>query len=219
MTAIGVFGGTFDPVHFGHLRSALEILQALKLDHVRLIPNADPPHRGATEADAATRAEMVREALVGQSELRIDLRELERDGPSFSVDTLESLREDYPDASLSLIVGMDAFKGLRSWHRWRDLFELAHVVVAHRPGWQAPTDGELGTLLAERQTADAERVRTTPCGHIFVHAVTQLEISATDIRLSVANGNTPRFLVPDAVCDLIARKGLYGMVAKETNNA
>jgi nicotinate-nucleotide adenylyltransferase len=149
---IGIFGGTFDPVHYGHLRTAFEMLQALRFQEVRFIPCGDPPHRGTTFADAELRYRMVDVAIAEQAGFVSDDRELRRGGLSYSIDTLMGLREEFPDRSLGLIVGMDAFLGLAQWHRWDEILDVAHIVVAHRPGWKAPDIGPLGELISENGT-------------------------------------------------------------------
>lgn len=209
MKPIGIFGGTFDPIHYGHLRTAFEMLQALDLAEVRFIPSSAPPHRGQTCADARLRLEMVRVATAGQPGFAVDDRELQRQGPSYTVDTLTSLREEHGDTPIGLIIGMDAFLGLTSWHRWEDILGLAHVVVAHRPGWKAPDIGPLGELLVEHGTHRIIDLHTEACGRVHVHAVTQLEISSTEIRELVAAGRDPRFLMPDSVRDVILRSSCY----------
>ncbi len=206
---MGVFGGTFDPIHYGHLRTAFELLQALALAEIRFLPCATPPHRGTPIASAADRLAMVQAACAGQDGFVVDDRELQRDGPSWSVDTLESLRAEYPDTPLALIVGMDAFLGLPRWHRWRRILNLAHVVVAHRPGWQAPGSGPLGELLRERLAEDPADLKVKLAGRIVVYAVTQLEISSTEIRELIRAGRDPRFLLPDSVARLVAASGCY----------
>jgi nicotinate-nucleotide adenylyltransferase len=138
MRTIGIFGGTFDPIHFGHLRTAFELLQALRLHEMRFMPAGNPPHREVTVASAPVRLAMVQAATQGQPGFVVDDREIRREGLSYSVDTMRTLRADFPDHSLCLIVGMDAFLGLPKWHQWRELLDLAHLVVAHRPGWRAP---------------------------------------------------------------------------------
>ncbi len=218
MRSIGIFGGTFDPIHYGHLRTAFEMLQALSLDEVRFMPCGDPPHRGQTFAPASQRFEMVKVAVDGQPGFTVDDREIRRDGPSYTVDTLETLRQEYPEASLGLIIGMDAFLGLTRWHRWEDILDLAHIVVAHRPGWKAPDMGVLGELLEARGSLRSDDLRRDVSGCIHIHAVTQLEISSTDIRELVAGGRDPRFLMPDAVRDWIATNGCYGEVIKESKS-
>jgi len=206
---MGVFGGTFDPIHYGHLRSAFEMLQALRFDEVRFIPCGDPPHRGATFADAELRFRMVDAAISGQDGFVSDDRELRREGLSYSIDTLIDLREEFPERSLGLIVGMDAFLGLPQWHRWDEILKFAHIVVAHRPGWKAPDIGPLGDLITEHGTHRVDDLHEATHGRIHIHAVTQLEIASTEIRDLVAAGRDPRFLMPDAVRDVIEETGIY----------
>ncbi len=209
MHPIGIFGGTFDPIHYGHLRSAFELLQALRLSEVRFMPAGDPPHRDTTIAAPEQRLNMVRAAIGRQPGFNVDDRELRRAGPSYSVDTLTELRAEMPDRSLCLIVGMDAFLGLPKWHRWQDILSLAHLVVAHRPGWRAPTMGPLGELLVDAGTGRVDDLHEAKAGRIFIHAVTQLEISSTEVRNLIASGRDPRYLMPDAVCELIQHSGCY----------
>jgi len=209
MSPIGVFGGTFDPIHYGHLRTAFEMLQALRFDEVRFMPCGSPPHREAPIADAELRLQMVKAATEGQHGFVVDDRELLRDGPSYSVDTLTALRGEFPLRPLALIIGMDAFLELPKWHQWRDILQLAHVVVAHRPGWRAPDMGPLGELLADRGTHRIGDMHQAKSGHIYIHDVTQLEISSSEIRALVAAGRNPRFLMPDAVLTVIERSGCY----------
>ena len=209
MRPIGVFGGTFDPVHYGHLRSAFEMLQALNFEEVRFIPCSDPPHRGVTYATAAQRFRLVEVAIAGQQGFVADDRELRRGGPSYTVDTLATLRTEFPGRSLGLIVGMDAFLGLPDWYRWEEMLDLAHIVVAHRPGWKAPDIGVLGELISDRGTHRISDLHETTHGRIHIHAVTQLEIASTEIRDLVAAGRDPRFLMPDAVRNEILELEIY----------
>lgn len=173
------------------------------------MPCGDPPHRGATFADAELRFRMVDVAIAAQDGFVIDDRELRRDGPSYSIDTLIELRGEFPDRSLGLILGMDAFLGLHQWYRWDEILEYAHIVVAHRPGWKAPDIGPLGELLSENGTHRVNDLHETTHGRIHIHAVTQLEISSTEIRDLVAAGRDPRFLMPDAVREVIEESGIY----------
>ena len=151
MRPIGIFGGTFDPIHYGHLRTALELKALLDLDKVHFVPCANPPHRTAPMSDGALRLRMVEAAIRDEPKFVADDRELKRAGVSYTIDTLASFRAELPGRSLCLLLGMDAFLGLPQWHRWRELTTLAHIVVAHRPGWEAPTTGTLGDLLRERR--------------------------------------------------------------------
>ena len=212
MSPIGVFGGTFDPIHYGHLRTAFEMLQALRFDEVRFMPCGTPPHRESPFANAELRLQMVRVATAGQNGFVVDDRELLREGPSYSVDTLSALRGEFPERPIALIIGMDAFLGLPKWHHWQNILELSHIVVAHRPGWRAPDIGPLGSLLADRGTHRIDNLHEKRAGHIFIHDVTQLEISSTEIRELVSVGRDPRFLMPDAVRDIIRSSGCYDEV-------
>ena len=206
---IGIYGGTFDPIHYGHLRTALELLKTLALTQVHFVPCANPPHRGVPMTDGALRLRMVAAAIRDEPGFVADDRELKRSGLSYTVDTLESFRAEYPTRSLCLLLGMDAFLDLPLWNRWRELLDLAHVVVAHRPGWKAPEIGTLGELLRQRKTANAADLQRAPSGRVHVQAVTQLEISSTDLRASIRAGLDPRFLMPDSVRQIITETECY----------
>jgi len=207
---IGLFGGTFDPIHYGHLRTAFELWQALRLAQVRFLPTGNqPPHREPSLAPPELRLQMVRAAITGQDAFVVDDREMRRTGISYSVDTLLDLRAEYPERSLCLLLGMDAFLGMPHWHRWREIFDLAHVVVAHRPGWKAPITGPLGEVMVDRGTGSVRDLHGARAGRIYVRAVTQLEIASTDLRQLILGGRDLRYLVPDAVRELIVASGCY----------
>jgi nicotinate-nucleotide adenylyltransferase len=205
----GLFGGMFDPVHDGHLRTAYELRVRLGIDTVRFLPAAVPPHRAPPDADAALRVEMLEAALADASGCIVDSRELEREGPSYSIDTAQSLRDELPDHVLCLMLGMDAFLGLTSWHRWEELLDLVNLVVARRPGVMPPDSGELAKLLAERRIEPDDDSVWAPAGQIVIQDVTQLEIASSDLKASIRAGVEPRYLVPAAVCRIIARSGCY----------
>ncbi len=209
MTAVGIFGGTFDPIHYGHLRTAFELMQVLQCREVRFVPGRWPPHRDSTAADPELRLRMVEAAIAGQRGFVLDNREFQREGPSYTVDTLTSLRAELGDTPLALIIGMDAFLGLPTWHRWEKILELAHLVVAQRPGWRAPDIGVLGELIERRGTLKIEDLHAVPCGRVHIHAVTRLEIASREIRELIAAGRDPRFLMPDAVRDIIMESACY----------
>jgi nicotinate-nucleotide adenylyltransferase len=209
MRPIGVFGGTFDPIHYGHLRTALELKLLLGIGTVHFVPCANPPHRAAPMTDGALRLRMVEAAIHTEPGFVADDRELKRAGTSYTIDTLASFRVDYVDRSLCLMLGMDAFLGLPDWHRWRDLTSYAHIVVAHRPGWEAPTTGRLGDLLRERRATSAAELLNLPAGRIHIQPVTQLEISSTDLRDSLRAGRDPKFLMPDSVRQIILETECY----------
>jgi nicotinate-nucleotide adenylyltransferase len=209
MQPIGLFGGTFDPVHCGHLRTAFELWQELQLAEVRFLPTGNPPHREQLYAAAPLRIAMVKAAIADQPGFLVDDREVRRGGVSYSVDTLTELRAEHPQRSLCLLLGMDAFLGLPGWHRWRELLSLAHIVVAHRPGWRAPTMGPLGELMVDHGTGSVRELHARPAGCVYVHAVTQLEISSTELRALIVAGRDPRYLVPDAVRQIILETRCY----------
>jgi nicotinate-nucleotide adenylyltransferase len=206
---IGILGGTFDPIHFVHLRTALDVLEGLGLDEVRFVPLKVAVHRDQPAAPGELRLEMVRAAIAGQRGFAADDRELRRDGPSYTLHTLESLRAEHGDRPLCLLLGGDAFRGFPTWHRPERIVGLAHLVIMQRPGAEVPRDPQLRPLLDGRLTADPARLRAAPAGSILFFPVTQLAISATDIRDRVARGLSPRYLMPDAVQELVQREGLY----------
>ena len=206
---IGVYGGSFDPVHFGHLRTALEASELLDLAAVKFVPSRLPPHRDAQHAAADLRVRMLQAALAGVADFTVDERELGRAAVSYTIDTLASLHDELPGQSLVLILGMDAFLGLPAWHRAEELSQYAHFMVAHRPGWEPPRSGVLGRWLAERRTA-APADLATGTGRIYVHPVTALDISSSGVRERVAAGGDPRFLVPDPVRAMILDTRCYG---------
>jgi nicotinate-nucleotide adenylyltransferase len=214
MQPIGIYGGTFDPIHYGHLRTAFELLQELDLAEVRFVPSANPPHRGAPLTSADLRLRMVEAAIAEVPGFVCDRRELERHGLSYTFDTLATFRAEYPDRPLCLLLGMDAFLNLPQWYRWRELFDLAHIVVAHRPGWRAPEIGTLGELVRERR-AEAGDLRRSLAGGLHVRPVTQLEISSTDLRASLRAGLDPQFLMPDSVRQIINHTECYAEKPQE----
>ncbi|MDO9622790.1 MAG: nicotinate-nucleotide adenylyltransferase [Pseudomonas sp.] len=206
---IGIFGGTFDPVHIGHLRSALEVAELMALDELRLIPSARPPHREAPQVAALDRLAMVELAVAGLAPLCVDDRELKRDKPSYSIDTLESLRAELAgDDQLFLILGWDAFCGLPSWHRWDELLQHCHILVLQRPDADSEAPETLRNLLAARSISDPLTLKG-PGGQISFIWQTPLAVSATQIRTLLASGKSVRFLVPDAVLTYIHAHGLY----------
>ena len=213
---MAIFGGTFDPIHYGHLRTAFELMESLRLPEVRFLPAGTPPHRERPVAEARVRLEMVRAAIGGQPGFVVDDRELHREGPSYSVDTLLDLRAEYAHRSICLVVGMDAFLDLPKWYHWREILQLAHVLVAHRPGWRVPDMGPLNELLADRGTGRVGDLHESRAGRIYIHAVTQLEISSTAIRELVSNGGDPRFLMPAEVRKTILDSGCYARHTERT---
>lgn len=212
MAALQLFyGGTFDPVHEGHLAIARAARAALATP-VHVMPAADPPHRPPPGASAQDRVAMLELALAGEQDLRLDLRELARSGPSYSVDTLHAIRDELGDAApVALLVGADSFLGLPGWHRWRELFGLAHFVVAGRPGsLLASAAPELAEATAHRWADDADALRQAPAGRLIALQQPLHVHSATAVRRLIAAGRPWRHLLPPAVADYIQARGLYG---------
>ena len=206
---IGIFGGTFDPVHFGHLRPALEVQQALGLKEVRFIPAGQPPHRDQPHASPSQRVAMLRAAIDEQPGFVVDEREVRRPGASYMVDTLASIRSELGPAPLGLILGYDAFLGLANWYQWQRLIDLAHLVVTHRPGWSHDKlAGEL-QYLVQRHAMPAVKLVDVPAGGLTFVEVTQLDISATRIREQIRAGHDIRYLLPESVYQIIHEQKLY----------
>jgi nicotinate-nucleotide adenylyltransferase len=205
--AVGILGGTFDPVHNGHLRSALELIQQFNFDHVRLIPSARPPHRSQPQATPEQRMMMLHLAIKNNQQFIVDDRELKREGASYTVDTLTSLKQDLPETALYLIVGSDAFGHLSTWHKWDQLLELAHIVVMQRAEEIVQLSDEM-TQWYQANLAGPDD-KSLLAGKVWPVTLTQLAISATAIRSGIAQGQTPAFLTPDPVVSFIEQLALY----------
>ncbi|MCF8191249.1 MAG: nicotinate-nucleotide adenylyltransferase [Burkholderiales bacterium] len=215
LTPVGILGGTFDPIHNGHLRLAEEVAGLLDLAQIRFIPTGTPPHRAQPAASNAHRAEMVRLAIAGNPRFVMDERELIRAGQSYSFDTVTELRATLPPRTpVVLMMGADAFLSLPDWHRWRELLEICHIVVAQRPGygvtsWESALGAELWEAFASRSVVNMAPLGRAPGGRIAIHTMTALDISASLLRSQLRSGVSPRYLLPDAVLEYIHRHGLY----------
>ena len=213
-SAVGILGGTFDPVHFGHLRLAEEMLELANLRQIRFIPAGMPPHRDLPQVSAQHRSAMVQLAIADQPAFVLDDREVRRTTPCYTVDTLRELRAELGAAQpLCLLMGGDAFLQLHTWHEWERLFELAHIVVGYRPGFTLEERIHSATAELQRhyhaRLCKADMLAQRPCGGIAELAIPKLEISATDIRRRVAEGRTIRYLLPNTVADYIYQHHLY----------
>jgi nicotinate-nucleotide adenylyltransferase len=212
--SIGVLGGTFDPVHMGHLRLAEELADGIGLSKVRFIPSGTPPHRGPPRVAGVHRLEMVRLGIAGNPMFETDDREIRRQGVCYTFDTLNELRAEVGDRPLCLLMGSDAFSALTTWHRWEELFDMAHIVVAHRPGFslqelQSSLPGPLRKIYLQRLTTSTGILRRDSGGAVYAREVTALDIAATKIRGLLAGGTSARYLVPDSVLDYIDSNHLY----------
>ena len=216
LAPLGLLGGTFDPVHFGHLRLAEEAREALGLSDIALIPAGHPPHRSTPLSSAEHRLALVRHAVSGNPALSVDDGEVLAGGKSYTVVTLERLRAKHGPRPLVLILGADAFNGLHRWHRWTELFELAHIAVANRPGtaphgrrWPEVLDETLAAACEGRIQRDPRGLRDSAAGKVVPFDMTPLAISASLIRDLIRSGHSARYLLPDSVLDYIGSKGLY----------
>lgn len=205
---IGILGGTFSPVHIGHLRLAIEALEGLRLAEVRLLPLNQPNHRGAPSVSAELRLAMLRAAVAGGA-LKVDDREIQRGGTTYTIDTLVSLRAEYPKRPLCLLVGADALKGFCDWHRWEELLDYCHLIVVSRPSSEAELDVRLAHLINTVEVGDPDILRTEICGRIYFQPVPLLPISSSDIRSRIAAKRDISCLVPRSVQEFIERHQLY----------
>lgn len=209
---VGVFGGTFDPIHFGHLRLAQEVAEYCCLESVRIIPAGIPPHRNRPHCETFHRLEMVRIASAGNSLLVPDAMEIRKTSPCYSVETLIETRANLgEERPLCLMLGADAFLGLANWHRWRELFDLAHIVVAQRPGFdiRSAITFPLQQEYAARLVHAPEALRAAPHGKILNVGITLLDISSSMIRECFSRGTSARYLLPDGALDYIQHHDLY----------
>jgi len=207
---IGIFGGTFDPVHHGHLRTALELYQRLDWQQVRFIPCQQPVLDKKAMASPAQRVAMLQLAIVKQAGFVVDERELKRTTPSYTIDTLISLRQEFPATPLCLVIGFDNLLNLSRWHRWQELLDYAHIVINSRPFYELPATGVIAELIKKHRVQDEKLLHQQLAGLVYYAQLTPLAISATAIREDyIAQGLSPRYLLPDAVWEYIQREKLY----------
>ncbi len=207
---IGVLGGTFDPIHHGHLRLALEMSEQLGLEKIHLIVSANPPHRQMPQTPAEMRFEMVKLAIENEKNLIADDREIKRNHPSYTVETLLEMREEVgKELPICLILGMDAFLGLPTWFKWEKLLELTHLIITQRPEINQTFSEPLQKLLEKHQIYDINKIKEKSAGYILFEAVPMLNISATQIRQCFIKKQNPRYLLPESVLKFISQQGLY----------
>lgn len=212
MKPVGILGGTFDPIHYGHLRLAEEMLELAKLEQIRFIPAGNPPHRDAPGVSAAHRSAMVRLAIAGQPAFVLDEREVAKQGKCYTVDTLKALRSELGGAQpLCLLMGGDAFLQFHTWHEWESILELSHIVVGYRPGFPLEEQKTAPELYEQyrKRLCSVEHLAQQPSGGIAELAIPKLEISATLIRARVSEHRTIRYLLPDNVANYIYQHHLY----------
>lgn len=206
----GVFGGTFDPVHYGHLRSAVELVEHMDLAQLRLMPCARPAHRDDPHCSAQHRAAMVALAVEEEARLLCDTRELKRPGTSYMIDSLAELRSELgAEVGLCMVLGCDAVLGITRWHRWTELLDLAHIIIIARPGWALPDRGEVANWLQQHRLDNREALHQRPAGGIVIEELRPLAISSTEIRHLFEAGQSARYLLPQSVLTYIETHGLY----------
>jgi len=203
---IGIFGGTFDPIHYGHLRPVAEVHQALQLEKLFLLPASIPPHRQAPTASAGQRLQMTQLAVSEFPGLEVDNYEVQRGGISYTVETLEHYRRQYPQIPLCLLLGSDAFASLETWHQWQRLPTLAHLVVMQRPHHESTA---ASAWSEEYLTIDSRELSATSSGKIYFHKVTPQDISATGIRQAISEDQAVAALLPSAVINYIKQHHIY----------
>lgn len=213
MPAIGILGGTFNPIHFGHLRMAQELADALDLDTVHFIPAANPPHKDAPNISAEQRAAMVKLAIANNDSFVFDDRELHRAGASYTLDTLLSLREELGEkASITLFMGSDAFTKFDTWHRWQEIIQHCHIALVQRPqlrGHEHKLSKPLETFLHNHYSENSDDLHQQAAGFITMRQITALDISSTAIRHALQHGDSVRYLMPDNVIEYIQQHQLY----------
>lgn len=206
-----IYGGTFDPIHHGHLRLAVELRECLDIPQIALVPCHIPPHRQSPGASSDRRLELLGLAIAEEPGLVVDDRELKREGASYTADTLRQLREEIgPDEPLAMVVGTDSFAGFDSWREWETIPRLAHIIVVVRPGSDVPAGSAPAELMAARAASSIEELHASPGGRVLALEAPLMEISATGIRERIADGRSPRYLMPDPVWRKIRQLGLYG---------
>ena len=213
MRLVGIFGGTFNPIHFGHLRMAQELADGLGMDEVKFIPSANPPHKESVTVSAEHRAAMVEIAIADNPLFTLDQCELKREGASYTIDTLTSLRESLgKETALCLMMGSDAFVKLNTWHRWRELLDYAHIVLVQRPNPTEPQEKineELQTFLQDHYTEQVSDLSNESAGLINMQTISAHDISATQIRSQLQHGQSVRYLLPNKVTEYIQQHHLY----------
>lgn len=215
MRRIGLLGGTFNPIHNGHLHVADELLKQLQFDEIRFIPSAVPALKTAPEVSAQDRAEMVKLAIADNPKFTLDLRELTRQAhdtqiPSYTIDTLQNLRTELGEhVSLCLLMGYDAFLGLPKWHRWQALLDYAHIVVVNRPQASREPSHELQQLLKTHKTDVLNALLDAASGTVYFASIPPMDISSSEVRHRLASGQAVDSMIPSSVLGYIRQQHLY----------
>lgn len=207
--AIGFLGGSFDPIHNGHLLPAIEVAQALNLKQLLLMPNHIAPHKPGSHCNSQQRCEMVQLAVQPYPQLQVDQRELKRDTPSYTIETLKEIQAQYPDTPICFMMGMDSIINFDSWYQWQDILNYCHLVICARPGWKGEFNDTIQTLLSKHQTENANDLHQHLSGKIYFQPTTQYDISSTQIRHNIEQNIAVENLLPEAVNHYIKQHQLY----------
>ena len=206
---VAIFGGTFDPVHNGHLRMATELTEHLHCSELRLIPAGIPPHREANQVAAHHRLAMLELAIEHEDKLRVDDCELKREGKSYTIDTMQVLREQQPKDVLTFCMGMDAFVSINTWQRWQEMLDYVNIVVITRPGFYLPREGDVHDWWEQHVVDSAAKLAKSTHGKLLSLELTPLSISSSDLRQRVTERKSIRYLVPKTVQHYIEQHQLY----------
>lgn len=208
-TPIGILGGTFDPIHVGHLRMAIELYEACRLAKVHLIPCYQPVHRPQPAATPVQRLAMVKAAVENEASLVADDREIVRQGLSYTIDTLLELQSEATHTPICILIGIDAFLGFDTWHRYQEILERAHLIIAYRPPYELPNSGPIKDILNKHLKDDVDYIHQHLAGGILLKPISLLEISASDIRKQIAEKKNPRYLLPMSVFEYMQQHHIY----------
>ncbi|MEL0635915.1 nicotinate-nucleotide adenylyltransferase [Marinomonas sp. TI.3.20] len=209
-SGVAIMGGTFDPIHNGHLRVAVEILDRFNFKTMKLIPCFQPVHKGLPSVTAQQRLEMAKMAISSDVRLAVDSREILRAGPSYSIDTLRDIRAEIgPDVPLIMVLGMDSFLSLPTWSEWRKLIEYAHILVVSRPGWEPELISELSAFCENYRAASSHELQCAPSGSVWLEMLPSLEISSSMIRILCNKQESIAYLLPEPVQTYIIENKLY----------
>ncbi|MDE8602387.1 nicotinate-nucleotide adenylyltransferase [Marinomonas sp. RSW2] len=207
---VAIMGGTFDPIHNGHLRTAVEVLDRYQYSELRLIPCFQPVHKGRPSVSPQQRLEMAKLAISSDSRLRVDSREMDREGPSYSVDTLRDIRSEIgPNKSLIMVLGMDSFLSLPTWQNWQKLIQYSHLLVVSRPGWEPDLISELSAFCENYRAASSHELQCAPSGRVWFETLTPLGISSSMIRALACKNESIAYLLPEPVQKYIEQHQLY----------
>jgi nicotinate-nucleotide adenylyltransferase len=209
-SGVAIMGGTFDPIHNGHLRTAVEVLDRYQYSELRLIPCFQPVHKGRPSVSPQQRLEMAKLAISSDSRLRVDSREMDREGPSYSVDTLRDIRSEIgPNESLIMVLGMDSFLSLPTWQNWQELIQYSHLLVVSRPGWEPDLISELSAFCENYRAASSHELQCAPSGRVWFETLTPLGISSSMIRALARKNESIAYLLPEPVQKYIEQHQLY----------